>query len=433
LPDENTKSIFVKLLFSKNNEVKATIITIGDEILIGQTVDTNSAWMGAELSKSGFDVERMISIHDRREDIINALGEAAGKTDVVLITGGLGPTSDDITKQTLCEFFNTKLVINTEVLDMIEYMMRHRNFAMNENNRRQAEVPESCRVLKNATGTAPGMWFESNGTIFVSMPGVPHEMKYLMQEYVLPELNKRFTSQFIIHKNIMTYGTFEAKLAEILVGFEAALPKNIKLAYLPAAGIIKLRLTATGNEHDFLSEAINKQVSELYKIIPEFIYGENEESLELVIGKLLKEKKRTVCTAESCTGGEIAHLITSIPGSSAYYKGSVVAYANSVKSQLLGILEEMILNYGAVSEEVVREMAIEARKLLNTDYSIATSGIAGPDGGTETKPAGTIWLAVASEKGVVSEKRVFGNDRNTNIKRFSLAALNLLRKQIINF
>jgi nicotinamide-nucleotide amidase len=330
LPDENTKSIFVKLLFSNKNEVKAAIITIGDELLIGQTVDTNSAWMGAELSKSGFDVVRMTSIHDRRDDIINALNEASGKTDVVLITGGLGPTSDDITKQTLCEFFNTKLVLNTEVLEMIEYMMRHRNFAMNENNRRQAEVPESCLVLKNATGTAPGMWFESKGTIFVSMPGVPHEMKYLMQEYVLPELNKRFTSQIIIHKNIMTYGTFEAKLAELLVGFEAALPKNIKLAYLPAAGVIKLRLTATGNEHDFLVKAINVQVSNLYKIIPEFIYGENEESLEMVIGKLLKEKRMSVCTAESCTGGEIAHLITSIPGSSAYYKGSVVAYANSV-------------------------------------------------------------------------------------------------------
>jgi len=433
LPDENTKSIFVNLLLFKNSEVKAVIITIGDELLIGQTVDTNSAWMGAELSKSGFDVERMISIHDRRVDIINALNEAAGKADVVLITGGLGPTSDDITKQTLCEFFNTKLVLNTEVLEMIEYMMRHRNFAMNDNNRRQAEVPESCRVLKNATGTAPGMWFESKGTIFVSMPGVPHEMKYLMQEYVLPELNKRFTSQFIIHKNIMTYGTFEAKLAELLVGFEAALPENIKLAYLPAAGVIKLRLTSVGKEKDIISNAINEQVGKLYKIIPEFIYGEDEESLEMVVGRLLKEKNRTLCTAESCTGGEIAYLITSIPASSAYYKGTVVAYANSVKTQLLGVREDMLLNYGAVSEEVVRQMAIKARKLLSTDYSIATSGIAGPDGGTEIKPVGTIWMAVASENGVVTEKRVFGNDRISNIRRFSLAALNLLRKQIINF
>jgi nicotinamide-nucleotide amidase len=412
--------------------MKAAIITIGDELLIGQTIDTNSAWMGAELSKAGFDVCRMISIHDRREDIIYALHEAVGKTDVVLITGGLGPTSDDITKQTLCEFFNTRLVTNDEVLRMIEGMMSRRNFPMNENNRRQAEVPESCRVLINATGTAPGMWFEKDGTVFVSMPGVPYEMKYLMTELVLPELNKRFTSQIIIHRNIMTYGTFEAKLAEMLSGFEAGLPENIKLAYLPASGVIKLRLTGTGKEHEPLSYLINDQVNKLYRIIPDYIYGENEESLEMVIGKLLKEKNSTVCTAESCTGGEIAYMITSVPGSSAYYKGSVVAYANSVKTQLLGVQEGLIEKNGAVSEQVVQDMATGARNLFKTEYAVATSGIAGPDGGTEAKPVGTIWIAVASEKGIVTEKRVFGNDRLTNIKRFSLAALNLLRKQIIN-
>ena len=272
--------------------MKAAIITIGDELLIGQTVDTNSAWMGAELSKSGFDVYRMTSIHDRREDIINALKEAAGKSDVVLITGGLGPTSDDITKQTLCEFFDTHLVINSEVLLMIEDMMSHRNFPMNDNNRRQAEVPESCRVLKNSAGTAPGMWFEKEGTIYISMPGVPYEMKYLMTEHVLPELNKRFTSQIIIHRNIMTYGTFEAKLAEILTSFEAALPESIKLAYLPSAGVIKLRLTGTGKDYKSLESLVNQQVNELYKIIPEFIYGENEESLEEVTGKLLNQKTK---------------------------------------------------------------------------------------------------------------------------------------------
>jgi len=412
--------------------MKAAIITIGDELLIGQTIDTNSAWMGAELSKAGFDVCRMISIHDRREDIIYALHEAVGKTDVVLITGGLGPTSDDITKQTLCEFFNTRLVTNDEVLRMIEGMMSRRNFPMNENNRRQAEVPESCRVLINATGTAPGMWFEKDGTVFVSMPGVPYEMKYLMTEHVLPELSKRFTSQIIIHRNIMTYGTFEAKLAEMLSGFEAGLPENIKLAYLPASGVIKLRLTGTGKEHEPLSYLINDQVNKLYKIIPDYIYGENEESLEMVIGKLLKEKNSTVCTAESCTGGEIAYMITSVPGSSAYYKGSVVAYANSVKTQLLGVQEGLIEKNGAVSEQVVQDMATGARNLFKTEYAVATSGIAGPDGGTEAKPVGTIWIAVASEKGIVTEKQVFGNDRLTNIKRFSLAALNLLRKQIIN-
>jgi len=413
--------------------MKAAIITIGDELLIGQTIDTNSAWMGAELSKAGFDVHRITSVHDRREDIIYALTEATGKTDVVLITGGLGPTSDDITKQTLCEFFNTHLVMNNEVFRMIEEMMRLRSFSMNDNNRHQAEVPESCRVLKNAAGTAPGMWFEKDGTIFVSMPGVPHEMKYLMTEIVLPELNKRFTSQIIIHKNIMTYGTFEAKLAEILTDFESGLPSNLKLAYLPASGVIKLRLTGTGSDYNYLSNLINDQVSKLYKTIPEFIYGEDEDSLEMVIGKLLKSKNKSVSTAESCTGGEIAHLLTSVAGSSAYYKGSIIAYENSIKTKLLGVQDYIITKYGAVSENTVKEMAVGVRNVLDTDYAVATSGIAGPDGGTNEKPVGTIWIAVDSERGTVCEKRVFGNDRLTNIKRFSLAALNLLRKQIINY
>jgi nicotinamide-nucleotide amidase len=412
--------------------MRAAIITIGDELLIGQTIDTNSSWMGAELSKAGFDVTRMTSIHDRRDDIIAALTEASGKTDVVLITGGLGPTSDDITKQTLCEFFNTRLVLNTEVLDMIGNMMLHRNFAMNDNNRRQAEVPESCKVLKNATGTAPGMWFEREGTIYISMPGVPNEMKHIMGEHVIPELIKRFTSQVIIHRNIMTYGTFEAKLAEILTDFESNLPSTIKLAYLPSSGVIKLRLTGTGNNRVAIEKLINKQVENLYKTIPEFIYGENEDSLEMVVGALLINKKKTLSAAESCTGGEIGHLITSVPGCSAYYIGSVIAYANSVKTELLGVNIELINKYGAVSEEVARAMAEGARRKFKTDFAVATTGIAGPEGGTETKPVGTIWIAVASDKGVVTEKRVFGNDRNTNIRRFSLAALNLLRKQIID-
>lgn len=412
--------------------LKASIITIGDELLIGQTIDTNSAWMGAELSKSGFDVYRITSVHDRREDILYALNEALGKTDVAMVTGGLGPTSDDITKQTICEFFNTHLVSDDEVLRMIQNMMSRRNFPMNENNRRQAEVPASCRVLKNAVGTAPGMWFEKDGTIYIFMPGVPFEMKHLMTEYVLPELNKRFKSQIIIHRNIMTYGISEAQLAENLTDFEAGLPDNIKLAYLPALGIIKLRLTGTGTEKESILNKINDQVVKLYKTIPKLIYGENEESFEMVIGKLLKANNKTVCTAESCTGGQIAHMITSIPGSSSYFKGSVVAYANSVKTDLLGVSQDSINSYGAVSEQVVKEMASGARILLKTDYAVATSGIAGPDGETYEKPVGTIWIAIATEKGTVTEKRVFGNDRLTNILRFSISALSLLRLQIIN-
>jgi nicotinamide-nucleotide amidase len=292
--------------------MKAAIITIGDELLIGQTINTNAAWMGAELSKSGFDVMRITSVHDRREDILNALGEAAGKTEVVLITGGLGPTSDDITKPVLCEFFNTHLVLNEEVLRMVEEMMTLRNFPMNDKNRRQAEVPESCLVLKNEAGTAPVMWFEKYDTIYISMPGVPNEMKHLMSEIVLPELNKRFTSQIIIHRNIMVYGIGESLLSDHLTDFEAGLPESIKLAYLPAFGITKLRLTATGTNHDYLSNLLNDQAGKMYAAIPEYIYGENEESLEMVIGKLLLKDNQSVVTAESCTGGEIAHLLTSV-------------------------------------------------------------------------------------------------------------------------
>lgn len=411
--------------------MKATIINIGDELLIGQTINTNSAWMGAEMSKRGFDVQKAISIHDRRDDIIDVLRESEGKSDVVLITGGLGPTSDDITKQTLCEFFNSRLVEDKKVLEMVSGMLARRNFPMNKNNRRQAEVPESCRVLYNNTGTAPGMWFERNNTIFVSMPGVPYEMKHLMNVLVLPELEHRFTTQAIVHKNIMTYGLPEARLAEILESFESELPGEIKLAYLPSSGVIKLRLTATGNDRKILESIADQQVKKLYDIIPEVIFSDNEETFEMVIGRLLKERSASLCTAESCTGGEIASMITSVAGSSDWYKGSVIAYANEIKTRALGVPEDLIMKHGAVSQEVVTSMASGCRKIFKADYAVATSGIAGPDGGSSEKPVGMVWIAVASGKGVVSEKRIFGSERQTNIIRFSLAALSMLRKQII--
>jgi len=412
--------------------MKALIITIGDELLIGQTVDTNSAWIGSVLSLAGFDIFKKITIHDNRTDILIALAEASGKANVVIITGGLGPTSDDITKPALCEFFNTRLVMNNEVLAMVESMMRRRNFPMNENNRKQAEVPESCIVLTNAAGTAPGMWFEKDRTIFISLPGVPAEMKYIMTHHVMPALKKQFTSQFIIHRNIMTYGAPEARLAEMLTGFEEALPECVKIAYLPSSGIIKLRLTGTGTDQGKIEESVDEQATKLYSIIPDLIYGENEESLEMVIGRLLRHKRKTICTAESCTGGNIAHMITSVPGSSYYFKGSVIAYANSIKTELLGIDEKVIEKHGAVSEAVVTLMAEAARRLLKSDFAVATSGIAGPDGGTEEKPVGTLWTAVASESGTIAEKHTLGTDRMNNIIRFTIVALNMLRKQIIN-
>lgn len=301
---------------------------------------------------------------------------------------------------------------------------------MNDNNRRQAEVPESCRVLENKTGTAPGMWFEKNNTIFVSMPGVPFEMKHLMTEHVLPELKKRFTTQCIIHKNLMTYGLPEAILAERLSSFEEGLPDKIRLAYLPASGVIKLRLTATGSKREELESHLNEQVTLLYSIIPEYIYAEDEETQEMVVGRLLKERGETLCTAESCTGGQIAQMITSIPGSSEWYKGSVVAYANEIKVRILAVPEEILKKHGAVSREVVCSMASGARKVFGCGFAVATSGVAGPDGGSDQKPVGTIWISVASAHGTVAEKFVYGTDRQTNIRRFSLAALNMLLKQI---
>ncbi|MBP8959875.1 MAG: competence/damage-inducible protein A [Bacteroidales bacterium] len=412
--------------------MNAQIINIGDELLIGQTVNTNAAWIGAELSKIGFDICQITIIPDRRENILKALYEVIGKSDVVLVTGGLGPTSDDITKQTVCEFFDTGLATNMEVLSMIEFMAQCRNFQMNEKFRSQADVPASCKVLINKAGTAPGMWFEKEGTIFVFMPGVPFEMKYIMNEHVIPELKKRFSSRIIIHKNIMTYGTYEAKMAELLEGFEAELPANIKLAYLPSFGIIKLRLTGSGNDKSKLEKEIEEQVKKLYNIIPEYIYGEDEEQLEEAVGKLLKKKGHTLCTAESCTGGRIAQMITSIPGSSAYYKGSVIAYDNTVKINLLNVRESTIENFGAVSRETAEEMAQGVLELFECNYAVATTGIAGPDGGTTDKPVGTVWIAVATPEKITSEKFQFTNDRMINITRFSLSALNLLRLRIIN-
>lgn len=418
--------------YMKNLMMKAEIITIGDELLIGQTIDTNSAWIGSELSLAGFDVMKKTSIHDIRTDILNALAEAEGKSNVVIITGGLGPTSDDITKPALCDFFTTKLVVNMEVLAMITEMMQRRNFPMNLNNRRQAEVPESCRVLTNAAGTAPGMWFEKSGTIFVSLPGVPSEMKYLMSTHVLPELKQRFRSQAIIHRNLMIYGAPEALLAEKLEGFEAGLPAGIKLAYLPSSGVIKLRLTGTGRDSRTVAELVESQVRLLYSTIPDLIYGEEGETLEMAVGRLLRGRGKTLGTAESCTGGNIARLITSISGSSDYFTGSVVSYANHVKTKLLGVDEKLIADHGAVSGPVVIAMAEGARRLLSADYSIATSGIAGPDGGTELKPVGTLWTAVSSASGTKAEMHTFGADRLTNINRFSNVALNMLRKQILS-
>ncbi len=410
----------------------AEIITVGDEILIGQTVDTNSAWMGMQLSMRGIRVNRITSVSDRREEIISALNEALGRAPLVLMTGGLGPTSDDITKETLAEYFGTRLVMDYDVLAEISERIAKRNLEMNENNRRQALVPECCRVLANRSGTAPGMLFEKDGKIIVSMPGVPFEMKHIMQIHVLPMLESMSGGRTIVHRNIMTYGTFEAKLAERLEGFESQLPDSVRLAYLPAHGVIKLRLTGSGDDGENVRRTVEEQVRKLYEIIPDVIYGENEVTLEETVGRLLLDSKLTLSTAESCTGGRIASLITSVPGSSAWFTGSVVAYDNSVKTGVLGVNPQTINRFGAVSEETAREMAEGMLRLAKTDYSIAVTGIAGPEGGTPEKPVGTVWIALASRNGVTAERHRFADDRAINISRSAYTALNLLRKQIIS-
>jgi len=411
----------------------AEIITIGDELLIGQTVDTNSAWMGAQLSLHGVGVKRITSISDRKEEIISALNESLIRgSGLVLLTGGLGPTSDDITKETLAEYFGSRLVTDPGVLEEVSARISKRNLEMNDNNRRQALVPENCRVLANHTGTAPGMMFEKDGKIIISMPGVPLEMKHIMQEHVLPLIAAKADKSIIIHKNIMTYGTFEAKLAERLESFESELPDAIRLAYLPAHGVIKLRLTGKGDNRAATEAGIEEQIRKLYALIPDVIYGEDELTLEDVAGKMLYENGLTLSTAESCTGGKIASMITSVAGSSGWFTGSVVAYDNRIKTELLGVDPETIRIHGAVSEETVAMMAQGVRLLTGTDYAIGVTGIAGPSGGTPEKPVGTVWIAVSSDRGVVTERHHFADDRIINISRSAHTALNLLRKQIIS-
>jgi nicotinamide-nucleotide amidase len=415
------------------------IINIGDELLIGQVVNTNASWMAGQLNLEGFQVHQFTVISDTREHILEALQKAAERSEVVLISGGIGPTKDDITKITLCEFFGTSLVFNTEAYKDIESLFSRRGYKVTELNRQQAYIPGNCISIPNKLGTARGMWFEkditvsgrSGKTIFVSMPGVPFEMQAMMTENIIPELKRRFHPKSIFHKTILTQGIGESFLASIIEEWENNLPAAIKLAYLPQPGIVRLRLTGTGDDVAAIRNLVEKQAGKLSAIIPEYIFGEDDDRLEAIVGKLLKEKNCTLGTAESCTGGYIAHLITSIPGSSSYFKGSIIAYDNAVKEQILGIMPETIQKFGAVSPEVVTEMAIGAQTNLNVDYVIAVSGIAGPDGGTKEKPVGTTWIAIATPDEVFSKQYFFGDSRERNIRRAALQALNLFRKNLL--
>lgn len=410
----------------------AEIITIGDEILIGQIVDTNSAWMGEQLNLAGIKVHQITSVSDNAEHIVKALDEAKSRVDIILITGGLGPTKDDITKHTLVTYFNTSLRFDEEVHQHVKALFARFGREVTGVNLKQAEVPESCTVIHNANGTAPGMWFDQDGKVFVSMPGVPYEMKKMMGAEILPRLKKKYNLPTIVHRTILTQGIGESFLSEIIADWENSLAeKNIKLAYLPSPGMVRLRLSASGNDEITLRKTVEEKVEELNKLIPQHIYGYEKDTLEQLVGRLLKEKKQTLSLAESCSGGLIAHLVTSIPGSSAYFMGGVVSYSYESKTNMLGVTTETLEKFGAVSEEVVTQMALGARKEFNTDWAVSASGIAGPDGGMEGKPVGTVWIAVAGPTGVKAKKFQFGGDRERNIAVTAITALNMLRKQLL--
>ena len=407
----------------------AEIITIGDELLIGQVIDTNSAWMAEQLNLVGIRVHQITSISDNQQHILTTLREASHRAQLILVTGGLGPTKDDITKQTFCKYFDTSLVFSEAAYKNVEKLFSARGVAVTELNRLQAMVPANCTVIPNPNGTAPGMWFEKEGCIYVSMPGVPFEMKAMMEEEIIPRLMGKL-NQVIIHRTILTEGVGESFLAALIEPWEDALPPFIKLAYLPQPGMVRLRLTATGTDRNILQQAIQTAENELLPLAGKYIFGYDNDTIESVVGDLLRNKGMTLSTAESCTGGNIAQLITSIAGSSDYFKGSVVAYANEIKEQLLDVPQQVLAENGAVSEQTVLHMARGARRQFKTDYAIAVSGIAGPGGGTTEKPVGTTWIAVATPTETIAQKFLFGDHRGRNIRKASVAALNMLRAKL---
>jgi len=414
------------------NKILASIITIGDELLIGQVVDTNSAWMAQELNKNGIWVGHRVAVGDVWNDIWNALDQESQRSSIILITGGLGPTADDITKALLCQYFGGKMIVDEGALRNIKKIFERLQRPMIERNLQQAEVPDNCKVIPNKRGTAPGMWFEKEGRIFVSMPGVPHEMKGMMTDDVLPSLHSKFSLPAITHRTLLTAGIGESFLADHINAFETALPPHIKLAYLPNYGMVRLRLTASGPDKATLESELDGQFARLKTLVTEWMVIDTDLSIQEALGKLLKEKGLTLSTAESCTGGYIAHLITSISGSSNYFKGSVVSYDNGIKQRLLKVDAGTLEKTGAVSEETVREMVKGALQLLDTDCTIAVSGIMGPGGGSEKKPVGTVWVAVGNHQKIVAQQFFFRFDRQRNIELTATNALNLLRKFILS-
>jgi nicotinamide-nucleotide amidase len=398
--------------------ITVEIITIGDELLIGQVVDTNSPWMSHELNSIGFDVRYKTTVGDIECDILDAFGRALERAQVVLVTGGIGPTKDDITKKTLCNFFNTSLVFDEKTLETITKVISRFGREVNELTRSQAYIPKNCRVIQNQMGTAPVTWFETNGKILVSMPGVPYEMKWAMSEEILPRLKDFFhTADTILHMTFWVKNYSESQLAMLLETFENELPQSISLAYLPTNGLIRLRLSGKGPNSEELSFQIEEQREKLIACLQDDIFSEIDDDLEKILDKILREKNLTLALAESCTGGKLASLITAIPGCSSYFKGGIVCYSNEIKQKLLGVDSTLLEEYGAVSQPVVEAMASGTFKTFNTDCVIAISGIAGPDGGTLEKPVGTVWIAVSYKGQIRSKEHHFSLSRESNILR----------------
>jgi nicotinamide-nucleotide amidase len=404
----------------------AEIITIGDEILIGQIIDTNSAWMAQKLNEEGIRVKQISSVSDDRQHILTALAEAATRADIIFITGGLGPTKDDITKQTLAEYFNVKLVLNDDALNNVLNIFKRYNRPLLEVNRKQAEVPENCEIILNNNGTAPGMWFNVDGKIYVSMPGVPFEMKYMMEETVIPKLKTELKLPVIIHKTILTVGEGESFLAEKIADIENDLPANIKLAYLPKMGQVRLRLSAYSDGETSLNDKLEEFASRIVERVGDNVVAQEDIPLEKVILNHMADKGLTLSVAESCTGGYVSHLITQLEGSSQVFLGGAVTYSNDLKENILGVKNETLYQFGAVSQETVTEMVEGALRQFKSDYALAITGIAGPGGGTQEKPVGTVWIAVANANKTVVKKFTFGNKRLQNIERSAVAAFFML-------
>ena len=413
----------------------AEIITIGDEILIGQIVDTNSAFIGKELNKIGVDVHQISSIRDDRKHILNALAEAENRADIVIVTGGLGPTKDDITKHTFCEYFDDILIENQEVLAHVEQLFKsYIKSPITDINRQQALMPSKSEVLHNEFGTAPGMWIQRNNTTFISMPGVPFEMKAIVKNHAIPRIQKRFKRPFILHKTILTYGMGESRIAEIIEDWEDNLPNYIKLAYLPSLGRVRLRLSARGENEETLEKGVEKAVNELKSLIGNIIVGfDEDESIEKVIANLLTKNSLTLSMAESCTGGKIASSFTVMEGASNYFRGSLVPYATEIKSAVLGVDSTMIEKESVVSIAVVEAMAKQSQRIFNSDFSIATTGNAGPTKGDSDAEIGTVCIAIGTPKGVISEQFVFSNHRKRTIGKAINKSLEMLQEQILKY